>query len=46
MERLGFLLPPAHRALVDAQIPVRQIVYPEGTEHLPRVADAILDAEA
>ncbi|WP_162891492.1 hypothetical protein [Salinibacter ruber] len=28
------------------QIPVRRLTYPEGIEHLPRVADAILDAEA
>ncbi|WP_148278347.1 hypothetical protein [Salinibacter ruber] len=28
------------------QIPVWQLTYPEGIEHLPRVADAILDAEA
>ncbi|MCS3642419.1 hypothetical protein [Salinibacter ruber] len=28
------------------QIPVRRLTYPEGIEYLPRVADAILDAEA
>ena len=28
------------------QIPVRRLTYPEGVEHLPHVADAILDAKA
>ena len=28
------------------QIPVRRLTYPSGPEHLPRIADALLDAEA
>ena len=40
----------AHRlnalARLVEQIPVRRLTYPEGIKHLPRVADAILDAEA
>ncbi len=28
------------------QVPMRRLTYPDGTEHLPQVADAILDAEA
>jgi hypothetical protein len=28
------------------QVPVRRLTYPEGVEHLPHVADAILDAES
>jgi len=28
------------------QVPVRRLTYPDGVEHLPRVADTILDVEA